>query len=267
MVRRRRCCALLLALLLLPTAVWADLRVGVFGQDPPFSFIDENGELVGFDIDIAQALCAEARFQCRLVPKDWAALLPALEARELDVVVASVAITDERRERVLFTRPYYRSPVRFVARAGELDAVTPAALVGKRIGVWRGTTMDDYLSTHYAGHAEIIRYSTQPGALVDLVLGRLDAVLGEALSLQQNFLNEEHGADFELVGAPVDDPDVFGHGNGIAVARHNQGLRELFDRAIANIHVNGVFERIKRRWLDDDDEEEATVTPVPAADT
>jgi ABC-type amino acid transport substrate-binding protein len=246
-------------LLLLPALVlvWgtglADVRVGVFGRDPPFSFVDENGELAGFDIDIARALCAEARFECELVPTDWSELLPALQSRELDVVVASVAITDDRRERVLFTRPYYRTPVRFVARAGAFDTVTPEFLAGERIGVWRGTTMDAYLSANYAGQADIIRYSTQSGALVDLVLGRVDLVLGETLSLERNFLAADHGAGFAFAGPPIDDPEWFGHGNGVAVARHNRGLRELFDRAIANIHVNGVFDRIQRHWFGDEE--------------
>ncbi|WP_295887637.1 transporter substrate-binding domain-containing protein [uncultured Thiohalocapsa sp.] len=241
---------LALALLLAAAPGLADLRIGVFGQDPPFSFVDENGALAGFDIDIAEALCAQARFECELVPTDWGGLLRGLEERDLDAVVASVAITEARRERVLFTRPYYRSQSRFVAPAGGFDAVTPAALMGKRIGVWRDTTMDAYLSANYAGHAVIVRYSTQLGALLDLVLGRVDLVLGDALSLQRNFLDTPHAADFELVGPPIDAPEWLGDGIGVAVARHNRGLRQLLDRTIADIHVNGVFERIRRRWLD-----------------
>ena len=242
--------ALVLGLFSAPGA--GELRVGVFGQDPPLSFIDERGELAGFDIDIARALCAQTRFQCELVPTDWAALLPALQERKLDAVVASVSITDERRRRVSFTRPYYHTPVRFVARAGSIGQVSPAALAGRRIGVWRATTMDRYLTDNYAGQAEIIRYSTQSGALLDLVLGRLDLVLGEQLTLDENFLGTEHGAGFAFVGPVIDDPAWFGYGNAVAVASHNRGLRELFDRAIADIHVNGVFDRIQSRWFGDD---------------
>lgn len=257
MVPVTRRVVLALALMLGSAPGLAQLRVGVFGQDPPFSFADENGELAGFDIDIANALCAEARFRCELVQTDWPALLPGLEERRLDLVVASVAITDERRARVLFTRAYYHTAMRFVARVGRFDDVGPAALAGKRIGVWRDTTMDGYLSAKYAGQAQIVRYSTQPGALLDLVLGRVDLVLGQQRSLERNFLDPEHGAGFAFAGPPIDDPAWFGHGNGVAVGRNNRGLRELFDRAIADIQVNGVFWRIERRWFGDDEDEPA----------
>jgi ABC-type amino acid transport substrate-binding protein len=246
---RRKTASGLLVLALAGSPAAADLRVGVFGQDPPMSFVDAQGQLVGFDIDIARALCEAVKFECELVQTDWSALLPGLVERRLDVVVASVAVTDARRALVAFTRPYYSSAARFVVRRDSFDAIDPEALAGKRIGVWRDTTFDRYLEDNYAANSQIVRYSTQPGALLDLLVGRIDAVLADEVTLQITFLGTDYGAEFELVGPPVDDPRWLGYGNAVAVGKENEGLRRLFDRAVADIHINGVFERIRRKWL------------------
>jgi lysine-arginine-ornithine-binding protein len=252
-VRCRGWTFLLLAALLVGLApARADgLRIGVFGQDPPRSFVDDQGELAGFDIDVARALCARMRTDCELVPTEWEALIPALEARELDAAVASISITDARRERVAFTRPYYVSPARFVARRGALadGDIDPERLAGRRIGVRRGTTFDHYVTDNYAAGVEIVRYTTQPGALLDLALGRLDLVLGDQMVLTRTFIEKPQGSEFELIGRPLTDPRWFGYGNGVAVARNDRGLRTLLDRAVADIHVDGLFERIRRRWF------------------
>jgi ABC-type amino acid transport substrate-binding protein len=243
---------LLLVVLVGLAPVRADgLRIGVFGQDPPRSFVDDRGELAGFDIDVARALCARLRTDCELVPTEWSALIPALEAREIDAAVASISITDARRERVAFTRPYYVSPARFVARRGALadSDIDPDRLAGKRIGVRRGTTFDHYVTDNVAADAEIVRYTTQPGALLDLALGRLDLVLGDQMVLTRTFIETPQGSEFELIGRPLADPRWFGYGNGVAVARNDRGLRTLLDRAVADIQVDGVFERIRRRWF------------------
>ncbi len=250
--RERFRIALLFILLCITLPVSAELRVGVFGQDPPMSYVDDEGNLVGFDIDIANALCKAAGFECALVQTDWSALLSGLVDRRLDVVVASVAVTDARREQVVFTRPYHDSIARFVAPSGTLAKITSQALAGKRIGVWRDTTFDQYLQDAYAEQSQIIRYSTQPGALLDLLIGRVDIVLADQATLETTFLNTEYGADFTLIGPPIDAPRWLGSGNAVAVGKENEGLRNLFDRAVADIRANGVLERIRRKWLGDD---------------
>lgn len=253
--KRLRMALLLLMFLLLLSSTLpaaAELRVGVFGQDPPMSFVDDEGNLVGLDIDIANALCEAAGFECALEQTDWSALLSGLVERRLDVVVASVAVTDARRERVAFTRPYHHSIARFVAPSGTLSKITPQALAGKRIGVWRDTTFDQYLQDVYAEQSRIIRYSTQPGALLDLLIGRVDIVLADQATLEATFLNTDYGVDFTLLGPPIDAPRWLGYGSAVAVGKENEGLRRLFDRAVADIQANGVFQRIRRKWLGED---------------
>jgi len=225
------------------------LRVGVFGQDPPRSFLDHNGSLAGLDIDVARALCQAIGAECELVPVDWDSLIAGLVEGRFHFVVASISITDARRERIGFTRPYYNTPGRFIARRGRFQAINPETATGLRIGVRRGTTFDKYVTDNLSAGKEIIRYSTQPDALVDLRLGRLDLVLGDHMVLDRTFLSTRSGADFELVGGPVADARWFGYGNGIALPKGAVDLRDQLDRAVADIHANGVFDAIQTKWI------------------
>ncbi len=159
------------------------LRIAIQGAFPPFSMLTGTGERSGFDVDIAKALCVELNAQCEFIETGFSDLIPGLQNKEFDAVVASLSITEQRRQRVAFTGKYYESPAGFVARSGAEIKVSDSGLRGKRFGVKRGTTFDNYLSDHYQDSAEISRYSSHDEALLDLVLGRLDLVLGDYISL------------------------------------------------------------------------------------
>ena len=94
---------------------WKKIRIGVEGAYPPFSEVDKDGKLKGFEIEYAQALCAEMKAECTLVQQDFDGLIPALQARKVDAIIASMSITEERKQRVAFTNKYYQTPARFVA--------------------------------------------------------------------------------------------------------------------------------------------------------
>src|ERR671919_862295 len=137
------------ALALLATGAHAQdkrkVKIGTEGAYPPFNSIDPSGELVGFDIDIAKALCSAADLECEFVVQDWDGIIPRLIAKKYDAIVASMSITDERRKVVDFTEKYYQTPAKFVAAKGSDFDISPEGLAGKAVGVQRATIHEDFL--------------------------------------------------------------------------------------------------------------------------
>ena len=110
------------------------LRIGTEGAYPPFNSFDADKNLVGFDIDIAKALCAKMKAECTFVAQDWDGIIPALLANKYDAIIASMSITEERMKKVAFSNKYYNTPARFVAQKGSgITDVSPDALKGKVI--------------------------------------------------------------------------------------------------------------------------------------
>lgn len=238
------------------------LRIGVQNERPPFSFSNLDGGLEGFDVEIAKALCAVLDTRCELVSLDFTALIPSLQQGGTDAAVASISITDKRRELVDFTAPYYRAATRYVARADTIPDTSVAGLVGKVVGVKRGTTHDGYLSSMLGDIVSIRRYGHADEIFLDLALGRLDLAIGDDISLIESFLDTELGLGFAFVEPPLEDPAWFGYGEGIAVRKGNSELLGRLDAALATILANGAYDRVRLRYFDYDiygDREVATI--------
>jgi arginine/ornithine transport system substrate-binding protein len=229
---------------------WSEVRIGVEGAYPPFSSMTPDGDLVGFDIDIAAALCAQMGVECTLVAQDWDGIIPALLANKYDAIIASMSITEERKKKVDFTDRYYNSPAKFVRRKGSGIEITAEGLDGKTVGVQRATTHDNYLSDVYADTVEIKRYGTQDEAYLDMKAGRLDLLLADSVAMDEGFLQVEGNEDFEFVGPDLADPQWFGEGAGIAIRQDDDELREMFNAAIVAIRENGVYKSIQDKYFD-----------------
>lgn len=227
------------------------LRIGVEGAYPPFSEKTESGELIGFDIDIANALCAEMKVECTMVEQDWDGIIPALQAKKYDAIVASMSITEDRKKVVDFTNKYYNTPAKFAAKEGMFDSDSTEALAGKRIGVQRGTIHDDYLSSVYKD-SEIVRYGTQDEVYLDLTAGRLDAILADSLAIDEGFLKTDAGKGYSFFGTDHNDAEYFGEGAGIAVRKGEDDLRSKLNDAIAAIRANGTYDEIRKKYFDFD---------------
>jgi arginine/ornithine transport system substrate-binding protein len=227
------------------------ILLGVEGAYPPFSQVGPDGKLKGFDIDIAHALCEQMKAQCVMVQQEFDGLIPSLQAKKVDAVIASMSITEERQKVVDFTDKYYRTPARFVAKKGSTLAVTAAGLKGKRVGVQRTTTHDRFATDTFK-EAEIVRYAKQDDVFLDLVAGRLDGALVDWIAASDGFLKSAAGKDFAFLGPVFIDYKYFGVGAGIAVRKGDTSLRDDFNAAIKAIRANGTYKKIQDKYFEFD---------------
>ncbi len=231
---------------------WDKIRIGVEGAYPPFSAVTTSGELIGFDIDIANALCAEIGSECSLVQQDWDGIIPALLARKYDAIIASMSITEERKKKVAFSKKYYNTPGRFAQPKGAGNEISKAGLKGKTVGVQRATIHDNFITGEFGDAVDVRRYGTQDEAYLDAVAGRLDLLMADSVAMEEGFLNTDDGAGWEFVGPGFTDPEYFGAGAGIAIRKGDQDLVELFNNAIDAIRANGTYQEINAKYFDYD---------------
>jgi polar amino acid transport system substrate-binding protein len=219
------------------------LKIATEGAFPPFNTIDTDGKPQGFDVDIANALCAEMKTECEIVVQDWDGIIPGLLAGKYDAISASMSITPERLEAVDFTDPYYSNKLQFVAQKGKDFTVTAEGLKSKVVGVQRSTISASWMEEHMPD-VEVRLYGTQEEAFLDLESGRLDIVLNDAF-VTYDWLQSEAGKGFEFKGEPVYDDDKI----GIAIAKGNDTLREKMNKALAAIRANGTYEKINAKYF------------------
>lgn len=232
---------------------WKMIRIGVEGAYPPFSSTTADGKLVGFDIDIAMALCDAIGADCKLVPQDWDGIIPALLARKYDAIIASMSITEERKKKVAFTNKYYNTPAKFVCKKGAMQDFTrdqvAEATAGKKIGVQRATIHDRFITDNGGEGVVIKRYGTQDDAYLDLVAGRVDMLLADSVALDGGFLKKPEGKDFQFIGPDLTDKKWFGEGAGIAIRKQDTDLVELFNKAIEQIRADGTYKKIQDKYF------------------
>ncbi|HXH03160.1 MAG TPA: ABC transporter substrate-binding protein [Candidatus Competibacteraceae bacterium] len=230
------------------------VRIGTEGAYAPFNYTDASGQLKGFEIDLAMALCEEMKVKCVLVQQDWDGMIPALLAKKYDAIMASMAITEERKQKVDFSDKYYNVPSKFVHKKGSgIQDVSPEALKGKTVGVQRGTIQDNYLTELYEKKGvRITRYGTQEEANLDLTAGRVDLLFADSVALSDGFLKTDAGKGYEFVGPDFTDPKWFGSGVGVAVRKGDNELREAFNKAITAVRASGKYDEIAKKYFDFD---------------
>ncbi len=231
------------ALVFSAPALAEELRIGTEGAYPPFNMIDSSGEVTGFDIDIAKALCERMDAECSVVISDWDGIIPALNTRRFDFLVASMSITEEREQAVDFTLPYYTNKLQFVAPKKSEFGVDQASLDGKTIGAQRATIAGQWLEENMGDVVDIRLYDTQENAYLDMNAGRIDGVLADAF-VQYEWLQSEAGASFEFKGDPVFSNDKI----GIAV-RKGDPLRERLNKALEEIVADGTYAKINAKYF------------------
>jgi len=175
-------------------------------------------------------------------------MIPSLNVRKIDAVIASLSITEERKKSVNFSDKYYHTPSRMVAKTDAKFAVSTEGMNGKRIGVQRGTTHDKY-ATDTFNKSKITRYAKQDEVFLDMVSGRLDAAVVDSIAADQGFLKTPSGKGFGFIGPAFTDPKYFGTGAGVALRKTDTELLERVNKAIANIRKDGTYKKIQERYF------------------
>jgi lysine-arginine-ornithine-binding protein len=222
--------------------------IGTEGAYPPFNYTESDGSVAGFEIDLGNAICAHLEITCEWVTQDWDGIIPGLEARKYDAIMASLYITDERREVVGFSDKYYAVPSRFVLPAASDLEISAEGLSGAVVGTQRATAFERYLTANMPD-VDLRLYGTMDEAYLDLASGRVDAVLGDVVAIQGGFLSTAEGEGFELRGPEFTDPEYFGYGAGVAVRKEDQAIADAFSEAIKVLRENGTYQEISNKWF------------------
>ena len=255
LLRRATLAAAVLAAALLPLAHaqapdWKKVRVGVEGNYPPFSKLGADGKLAGFDIDIALAVCARIGAECTLVQQEWDGMMPALNAKKFDMIVASMTITEERKKAADFSDPYYDVPSRWVAKAGAFKDHTPTSFKGKKIIVLRNSPRAKHVADNYKD-SEVLLVNKETDIYMELAAGRGDIGFGSSVVSNEAFLKKPEGKGFAQVGNTVR-LDAGGGGVGIAFRKGDSELREKVNVALKAMRTNGSYKKLADAYFDFD---------------
>lgn len=219
------------------------VRIGTQLDYAPFEYKDANGKLQGMEIDIGDALCKIMKVKCEFVTMDFDALIPALKAKKIDLVLAQLSITDERKKVIDFSNLLTLAPVQYVAKTTSGISENPATLKGKTVGIQSGTNHESYMNDRLpvAKSGINMKIYQAPGqAWLDLEAGRIDAYLTDTTAAHDWLAKVGRKAGFDYAGKPIDDLAIFGEGTGIAM-RKGYPLKSSLNTAIKQILTDGTF--------------------------
>ena len=268
--------ALTLAALPFVSRGWADdkptaITIATEGAYAPWNMTGPDGKPAGFEIDLANDLCARMKVKCTMVLQDWDGLIPALNVGKFDVIMAAMFITDKRLEVINFSRPYAIDPSSFavaktspLAKAGidgtiDLDneaAAKPviekmkALLKGTTIGVQAATKHLDFVKQNFSDVATIREYKTTQEHDLDLAAGRVDAIFAQRTTLVATLSKPDFAA--YTVAGPAFLKGVFGRGTGAGIRKKDTELVAMFNDAIGSAIADGTIKRLSLQWLKSD---------------
>ncbi|TFY92584.1 ABC transporter substrate-binding protein [Pseudomonas kairouanensis] len=220
-----------------------EIRFAVVAQFPPFQSRNPQGQLVGLNIELGNALCQQLNVRCTWVDQVLAENFPALEARQFDAIMG-IAPTPERRRWVSFTDNLYPFTTRLVARKGSGLLPTPRSLRGKRVGVLLGSNREAFVRSRWERKGVIIKSFWLNDELVrSLVAGDIDATLQGSVEIRDLLLDTAAGDDFAFSG-PAVSAELLGNGVAIALRKPDTTLRNELNRALEELMQNGEYQRI-----------------------
>jgi polar amino acid transport system substrate-binding protein len=216
---------------------------------PPFDYAGPDGNPAGFNVDLARLLCDEIKATCTIQARRFDLLLDALNDKQGDAVIASIADTVETRRRADFTDPYYRTPARFVARVDSpIGDVDPELATGKKIAVVAGTAHEAFLKEMFPG-ADVRSYPDAEVAREALRNKDVDLLFGDGIALAFWLNGSDSAGCCAFRGGPFLESRFFGEGVGIAVKRGNDLLRQALNWALFRVWEKGSYTDLWLRYF------------------
>lgn len=221
------------------------LRVGCEGTYSPFCYQDEQGNLVGFDVDIAKAVAVKMGLKPEFTPSKWEGILAALDSSRFDAVFNQVTVSDERKKAYEFSQPYTYSGLQILVRKDKAkDIKGPDDLAGKKVGVLLGTNHEQWLREH-TPKADIRTYEDDASRNQDLLVGRIDAILNDRLIVGS--VEKIYGGQIVSTGGLLSDTR-----QAAAVKKGNTELVAAIDQALAALTADGTMKAISEKWFSRD---------------
>jgi len=258
--------------LLLIGNVYADkVKIGTEGAYPPWNSKDASGNLIGFEVELANWLCIYAEHDCTIVEQDWDGMIPALLMRKFDAIMAGMSITAERQKTITFSQGYADEVAQLaVMKGSSLEGMdTPSGinlslggsdvksalktltgvLAGKTVCVQTATIHQNFLDSGDVGSVKVRTYKTQDEVNLDLAAGRCDAALAAAVAFTD--YAEKSGKSVVLVG-PTFSGGAFGNGVGVGIRQAGDGaigkrdakLLKDFNKAIDKARKQGIISEL-----------------------
>ena len=213
-----------------------NIKIATESSYKPFSYTDADGKLIGYEIELVDALCAQMKAECEVISQDWDGLIPGLNAQKFDAAIAGMSITPERKEVVDFSDPYFHSGIILIGKKG--DDLSVDSLKGQPIASQRSTVASQYLQDEHAD-ADIKLYDTQDNAYLDLTSGRVRGMMSDKVT-GTDWLKTEAGSGYEIKGQEISSDD---DAMGIAF-RKGDPLVAKFNAALAELKDNGTYDQI-----------------------
>ncbi|GAA3608649.1 MAG: lysine/arginine/ornithine ABC transporter substrate-binding protein [Gibbsiella quercinecans] len=234
-------------------AIPSPLKIGTDPTYAPFESKNAQGELVGFDIDLAKELCKRIKTQCTFVESDFDALIPSLKAKKIDAIISSLSITEKRQQEIDFTDKLYAANARLIAPKGSSILPTIESLKGKSVGVLQGTTQEAYANALWQPKGvTVVPYQNQDLVYADLASGRIDAAFQDEVAGSDGFLKQPPGKNYAFAGEAVKDDKFFGVGTGMGLRKGDTELKTALDKAFAEMRKDGTYDTIAKKYFDFD---------------
>jgi ABC-type amino acid transport substrate-binding protein len=220
-----------------------EIRFAVAAQFPPFQSRNQQGELVGLNIELGNALCIQLNVRCTWVDQILVENFPALEARQFDAIMG-MAPTSKRHQWVNFTDNLYPITTHLVARKRSGFKPTPRSLKGKRVGVLVGSNREAFALSKWAPKGVIVKSFWRNDELIrSLLAGDIDATLQGMVEIREALLDTDEGQNFDLLG-PAISTESLGNGVAIALRKPDIALRNALNGALEQLMQSGEYQRI-----------------------